>query len=324
MISGDVPGCHGSELSAVRREFLSRVGLAAPSAEPSEGASAGAISVKALYLHELDEVVMVDRSESMHTQLANYTLAHEFVHAIQDQTIDLGSFVEEHGHCFDARLALVAAVEGEAVRAESIVREALFGRAATDSYLLEEAAERVERANERSVTRGPAADTAFALFPYAYGGRWAAQQGKPAAFGELLVVAPRDTRGFLIGTSELGPASVGDFLPALDEAADADAGSDRLGAWLVYGFSALAASGDDRVAAALEQVGTYLFDTLTFRTADGPSLEALWQTHWTDEAHAGAFAALARPMLAEHGSGSDLEVEARTVTIKALLASAGP
>lgn len=306
-VGEELVGCqHGAaaELNSARAEALTQLGLKRPDKADDSRASL-ALGVKALYLQERGEVIIIDRGEPKDMPVANYVLAHEFVHAIQDQNVGLQAYMDGHGHCFDARLSAVAAVEGEAVRVESIIREALFGRAMTDEQIVKEAAERIAKVNRHLLDEPFVYDTAFSHFPYSYGTRWAASLGTPAAYGEALASAPTRTAQYLFDVVR-SPAAPS-FPPNQGEVV----ASDRLGAWLLFGLVAGWLPDAREPHQFLEQLAHYRDDQLFVLAEDPSPQRASWTLDWTDEAHARWFSSLATQGL----SATLARVERRSRTV---------
>jgi hypothetical protein len=71
-------------------------------------------NVVAFYSDETKRVTIVDRGESVNPRQASYILAHEFVHALQDQQLDLKAFTKRWSKSTDSSLGIRSLVEGEA------------------------------------------------------------------------------------------------------------------------------------------------------------------------------------------------------------------
>lgn len=67
------------------------------------------------YSDETKSLVLIDSGEPMDSVETNVTLLHEFVHALQDQTVGLDGFGKEMRNTTDGSLARTALIEGEAI-----------------------------------------------------------------------------------------------------------------------------------------------------------------------------------------------------------------
>lgn len=86
-------------------------------------------TVPAFYDSDADVVTFVrqDNGSLLNEQAANLTLAHEYVHALQDQEHDLNRLLDEYGATLDGSLAFQSVVEGEASMHEDAFLAALWG-----------------------------------------------------------------------------------------------------------------------------------------------------------------------------------------------------
>lgn len=86
-------------------------------------------TVPAFYDADTDMVTFVRRDSGsfMETGTANLALAHEYVHALQDQEHDLNRLMDEYGATTDSSLAFLSVVEGEASMHEDRFFAAVWG-----------------------------------------------------------------------------------------------------------------------------------------------------------------------------------------------------
>lgn len=86
-------------------------------------------TVPAFYDADADLVTFVrqDNAAFLNQQTASLTLAHEHVHALQDQEHDLNRLHDEYGATLDGSLALQSVVEGEASMHEDAFLAAVWG-----------------------------------------------------------------------------------------------------------------------------------------------------------------------------------------------------
>jgi hypothetical protein len=168
------------------------------------------------------------------------TLAHEFVHALQDQQYDLTQFHADHGATYDAELASRSVTEGEAKLYETFVRVAFDGIAQDDVNLPEHFQNSANYAFSLHTSDSPYLISPR-IFPYYYGGRYTYYQlksGGRGAIDGLFAGPPSATLPYIM--SEAGLVDT-PLLPVTEAApAPVDGTSlfaeDTLGAWLTYQY----------------------------------------------------------------------------------------
>jgi hypothetical protein len=267
-------------------------------------------SVAAFYRPETREVVVIDRGERANDLDANATLAHEFVHALQDRRHDLNAFGNDLELDSDRSLALLAVVEGEAMLYQLLMMLAYDGvsldRANYDGmfeYL-------VQQATELTLSRGSPMVSASGIFPYTYGARYMGErwlQGKAAAL-DGIYEQPPDSSLEVMWT---GPES---DLPAIESFSDLPAAldgyrfvvDDVAGAWVL--FSRLLELPGSNATDLSRLVAAWKGDRFwVYQSEDEQGAGAvLWWVDWRDSSAASRFAALWR----EVGSSAALSVEA--------------
>lgn len=162
------------EAEELRRAAFEALGLATES-EP-DPSSDPVLYTPAVYVHATGQILMVeDGSELSDAQAIRY-LAHEMVHALQDQRRSLAEQFSEAAFSLDETLALSAALEGEATFYEWFVQRAIendeLAYETLQSQLQSELA-LTDHMIQRSEEPVP---TAQAFFPYSYGALWAKQR----------------------------------------------------------------------------------------------------------------------------------------------------
>lgn len=257
-------------------------------------------------------------------------LAHELVHALQDQHVNLDSLVSrERGN--DRQMAAQAAVEGHATLVMvALVAERQAGRPVSPDMLPDlrrELAPALEAENEQfPVFRSaPRILRETMLFPYVGGAafvqtlwRAAPSGGRPAPFGPLL---PQSTEQVLWPRER--------FLDERDEPAELvldAANGGGAGNWRVVYENTLGALEteillSEHLGAGAEQAARG-WDGDRFRLLEAPDggRALVWYSVWDDADAADAFAAAYRRILevragARHGRVERLEVEGRPVVL---------
>jgi hypothetical protein len=271
-------------------------------------------SVAAYYKPSSKEVVIIDRGESLSDLSSNGTLAHEFVHALQDRRHDLGNFGSDPGTSSDQSLALDSVVEGEATLYELLMTIAYRGvsleqvdyDAAFDAM--------VDFGEEMSMSMGSPMLTAGGVFPYTYGARFMGQHwlsGRASELNSLYVEPPQSSlEVMLAGSSSSAPVPEAfDVLPLpLDH--HRFVADDVAGAWVMFS-RLLELSGTMDRAQLLRAIATrWRGDHFwIFRSQDdAPATSAaIWWTGWADEEAAEEFRQL---LLGFEPVGAVIDVEA--------------
>lgn len=196
----------------------------------------------AFYSEQLKEIVLVvpDQPLSSSSHSAQpLALAHELVHALQDQEHDLVTW-KKGADSFDSFLAMDAVIEGEAELYQTFLAAAFWGYSQADVDF-------VGRFNAQSkLFAEPLKDqsplvSAQRIFPYSYGGRYAYlawKSGGPAAVTALFDDPPKATELLMASESEVRA----DPLVALEGGAPDPlpgstlVGETKLGAWILSQF----------------------------------------------------------------------------------------
>lgn len=274
-----------------------------------------------------DGITLIDRGESGDSKASQRNLAHEFVHAYQDQRLGLDSAFSLSASTLDARLAKGCLVEGEARFYELLAWGLLSGTSLDEAALREVYEGDIERARSIVVTKGsPHHD--IALLRYGLGSRhlltlWL--QGGNRAVQALLDAPPltsvywmraieeHDDPRWLQSTRRLTctrlepPEGTTSF------------GSDKLGA--LYLFALLASAPGKPDAQLIEQSWQLALewqqDSFEMFLEPGQKLAVSWRIRLTDAEvarDAERALSLARPTLRTHREGAELEVRAAEST----------
>jgi hypothetical protein len=237
-----------------------------------------------MYLFTSQEIIVIDGGDGMASLEANTTLAHELVHALQDQVHDLEALSASVAPTSDANLAFASLVEGEASVYELQMWVAHQGRdmdALDLDWLL-------ETGDDMSREGGSPALTARLIFPYTYGTRYAVdlwQAGGRDALSAAYGAPPADTLEVVLGTAT-------DRTPVEEMPAPLDGYSvveeDVAGAWLMattlaelsgdqpLDLAELAASWrGDRLVVYRESAGDGVVVDWTIRTRDAAAAERI-------------------------------------------------
>jgi hypothetical protein len=148
---------------------LALFGLANANASLDDLRAEVTAEIAAIYDHERGHILIVDRGSAMNDKQAIATLAHEMVHAMQDDDHDLSALTGS-AQSTDELLAIKALVEGEAVHYEVVTYAALEGagpeRINWGSFYPRFQGDQVEAA----LTDASPIAMSTIRFPYAFGG----------------------------------------------------------------------------------------------------------------------------------------------------------
>ena len=121
--------------------------------------------VLGLYEDEVDTLFVV--TEGQFSLLDRLTFAHEYVHGLQDQNFDLGTFIDEERLSDDEVLARTALIEGDASQAMS--QYLVLHMSDISNQDLQELTEEAERDGGTALAAAPPIIAETVLFPYTYG-----------------------------------------------------------------------------------------------------------------------------------------------------------
>jgi hypothetical protein len=262
-------------------------------------------NVAAFYQVERKEVTVIDRGASSPRD-DMFFLAHEFVHALQDQELDLSAFLERWATSTDAQVAVKSLIEGEATLLSYGVLADSGGHSVMDinwPYVSEFMRESVFR----SIVEAPAPlFAAITGLPYALGSSklppLLLTRGQ-SAFRELYPAPPSSVLDWGDDTSLGAPTRVEplDCVPTLGPPGFSEYESDALGPTGVLAVG-VALHGD--IHKAWSAAFTVRGDRLVSFTDDDASGEraVAWRIRFRDRTAAEAFVADVTPARAV-GSG---------------------
>ena len=195
-------------------------------------------TVPAYYSSLDDSVTFVVSDEVTDPGSLMVLLAHEYVHFLQDQTVDLVAF-RQAAATTDADFASTSVIEGEAEMLSTFFASALWGLDDTTVDYRSRFTSWVDRVEEQLADESPLLATPR-YFPYSFGARYVYnvyEQGGIPAVRDLFDTPPAGTLPVLLSERsvsdvEVDPMADLSFPPPLDGFALAF--WDTLGAW-VYG-----------------------------------------------------------------------------------------
>ncbi len=275
---GDPPEESAEEVVArerqeATREVLVRLGLSNPGTVGQAEESSVELdraTIAGYYVPRVG-ITLIDTRESYGRQTR--LLAHELVHALQDQT---GSLSVDAPPTYDEFLASRSIIEGEAELLETYFSAAMW-RASGDidfEYLFTSWVEEAQA----DLDQFPALPASLRYFPYSYGARFAYrvhESGGPEALKAAVATPPRSTLSILRG--EVDPERVAlDRLEGYELPEELAAlplrGADRLGPWILKKLlEAFAAP-----AAALSLAEPWQGDRLSVFGRSAESYSGVW------------------------------------------------
>jgi len=262
--------------------------LAAPGGlDAEELVDAQVEDVAAYYSPESQEIVVIAPDASpvppdYESEMA--ILAHETVHALQDQELDLAAAEEALPGLYDPWLAFRSTIEGEAVLYETMIRAATWSLDLDDLDLDRRFGELCERTlSEVSAAPTPIIET-FYWFPYTYGARYvnaAYADGGSTAVHALTEAPPPSTLAMLAASgADVAESEPLPGPPPGAAGADADV-EESLGSWLLMVALIRGEQSDD----AQDLAHAWRADRLWIYGTEGAP-EAVWQIRLATEADA--------------------------------------
>lgn len=276
---------------------LEHLGLAEPSvAEP--GRDAGPTFTAFYTATERRILVATSGAVPTNSEVASSVLVHEYVHALQDADGTLAElFRRRDEQSFDAELAAMAAVEGEASFYEEAVRAARGQRRIPEALATRFSAA-VRYADEHIARQRFPKTASFALFPYAHGSQWATRRLLDGANDapSLAAAPPASTRA-LLAELDAWPTDITQSCVEPDDEHFVPRGQrrtavDTLGAWLVQTLVRKRSDDAQRAERAARALAS---DRLSaYAGADGRR-GFVWHTCWTSPAAADEMRELLKP-----------------------------
>jgi hypothetical protein len=197
-------------------------------------------TVPAYYSSEAKQITIVSPEagtpEPLTPQGRTLVLAHEVVHALQDQQYDLTAFAPSDDTPYDQALARISVSEGEAQLYQSMLQTSFSGIRQQDAKYIEHFTHGAEYTLTRMASEAPYL-VAPRVLPYYYGGRYAyleLQRNGRAGIDGLFANPPTAMAPYLL--SEYGMVE-SPLSPVTNAAPTGPAGTtlvaeDTLGAWL--------------------------------------------------------------------------------------------
>lgn len=195
------------------------------------------------YSSDTQSITLVDRGAAQDSEGAQKTLAHEFVHALQDQQIGLSELRYGTGRTTDAQLALGCLIEGEALLYEELAWGLLHGLSVDPTYWDVVFARQLKYARGAVLASDSPYDTVWRL-RYAVGARYLADawlSGGDWGVRSLYESPPASTVHFMHGFSARRTRSEPLTLSLVCNTATAPDGfeakwNDTLGAMVLFAF----------------------------------------------------------------------------------------
>jgi hypothetical protein len=187
------------------RNGLALLGLVAPDSDVMDAAEEHAELTAAAYMQTTREVLVIDRGMPLDDARAVETLAHEMVHAMQDDEFDLQAWSKRWVTGEDSALAVAAVVEGEATHYQLLFDRALAGVPVEGVDWDKLYGDWQDETYEMADADEAPFDRARLRFPYAFGAALVArawlERGR-AGIDALMVRPPRTTYEVLFGKPE--------------------------------------------------------------------------------------------------------------------------
>jgi hypothetical protein len=241
-------------------------------------------SIAALYDDETQEMFVVDRGIPLDRRDVNSSLAHELIHALQDQHFDLGALLDATAGDEDGSLGVLAAMEGHASHFQSLVNERILQATPDPDLLIARAQGDFDLALRVQTNPALLWIAGYLGFPHASGGLLAAKawaEGGTNAVTDLLRNPPDGGRTLLQAASDAAEPGRSQFAASagptpLDGFTEIDQGP--LGPLLLLGWLARAAHVDAETARELV-LGLRADTGWLYRDA-GNNHALLWALDW--------------------------------------------
>jgi len=244
-----------------------------------------------VYVSEKRDVTLIDRGQRQDSSSAQITLAHEFVHALQDQQVGLAELWRASGRSTDASLARGCLVEGEAKLYEELAWVLLQGLSVDFDYW-DQALDWSAKGGRDQVGADSSPINQLWLLRYATGARFlrdAWLSGGNAAVRRIFDAPPNSTLFWMLGYEDsqtrTEPLLVGlTCVNAQAPAGFAQVNWDTLGAFSLYAFLSrnIAESGPSPNTQAWELAKTWRQDEFAVFTNDAQGLAVSWRLRFVD------------------------------------------
>jgi len=262
-------------------------------------------AANAYYAPRLGAIVLRRaESESGANEQAVFTLAHEYVHALQDREHALrDSLVTRGQRTFDEELAIFSLWEGQAALYEEVLRALVRGQAPA-SWARARFASITALNDEAIVRQRRPLGASFASFPYTYGANWAASRWLGSGESGLGGTPAASTRE-IMATRYGWPAAVERACPeARPESLEAvwtRGASDSLGAWILQTYVRLHTKDAARAQLAARNFRGDRIVIYAAAAREEPGF--VWRTCWSSPESAVEMSALIEAQLRQHALG---------------------
>lgn len=293
LLDGAAPPSDDRDQEDTRRGYALFDLIAAREVSSEDAFAAQANSIAAFYSASTDQVYILDNPGGVALSEAELgisveayrmsVLAHEYVHFLQDIETDLDEFSSRLPEEFDAALAGIAAIEGEAVLYEGLFQLQAAGRRFVEAEVVDLFEQYIDFAEQEiRVVESPALEARY-LFPYTYGAHSAALsyfEGESEQLEQLR--HSHSTLEYIQrrwGVAERRETPM-PFRPATQMGLE-QVNEDQLGPWLLSAFwgRVLGASPKD----ALDVAQQWSVDRMrVWRTSDPEEVVAQWVVEFTD------------------------------------------
>jgi hypothetical protein len=267
---------------------LSLLGLYEP--KPSEDATD---ALGGYYDSDTRSITLLNRGEPQDGESAQSMMAHELVHALQDQELGLGEYWGSAGSTTDARLARGCLSEGEAELYEELASVLLQGLSVDVDYWELSLEYRIKYGRDHVAAHESPYDLLWTM-RYGVGGRFMRDvwlSGGNAAVRRLYEAPPTTTLFWMLGheASTMPRESLTRPLACADAQPPAGyegAWFDTLGAFALYAFLSgqLTDAGVQPSARAWELALAWRQDSLTIFKDEAGALAVSWRVRFAEEA----------------------------------------
>lgn len=303
------------QVGAWERAF-NMVGLVQPGAfSPTTYVAETVKFVWGLYRGETKDILIIDHGDEFDDRSASTVLVHEFIHALQDRSVDLTAFQKAHAMTDDEWLAADAMIEGEARLHETHYRASANGLDPAALDWTQRFGETL-RHSEAWMLKQPSPYTATRrAFPYEWGARylhftWRA--GGAASVRRRFATPPATSRTLMASVDaamepEGAPPEVAVATPPPEWTPLGDTSIGAWGTFLLLAKNTTDLDGARALALGWRADGFFIF-------ADASSSTTLvWRIDFADQTTAGVVASIAATGL---GTASVRQLGSRVVIAK--------
>ena len=285
-------------------------------------------AVAGYYDSEQQEIVVVANSEDDTSTISLVvTLAHEMVHAIQDQSFGLRSYRSAVVDSTDTLFGSLSVTEGEATLFHFFVEQHLREQNLSEEDWSRFFSGLTEFADEHFSEAASPFVSASQVFPYTYGANLAFERAGDGLTGLATLREQRPTTFEAIAERFSEPAARSRPLEGIETPEGLyHLSTDSLGAWLMHGFLLRRAS----ISARPKLVLDWEWDQVDFYVTPQAEIGLVWRTVWKDSSSAQTFEAalddleqgVGRWQVRREGEQVTLIGAERSVSVLELLADA--